>query len=143
MKLKCICNRSNLFHCTNLYHEYVMTSAGDELILFVGACMMLCLGILMTIAVTAHQYCCRAVLTQSQGLFSSWCCPASEVPGVAQGAVRGHSQELTQTGQRDVPHHMASCSAITGRVKEEENIWSDSVCLPKQLLHMMSPAFWE
>lgn len=32
------------------------------------------------------------MLTQSQGLSSSWCCPASKEAGDTQGAGRGYSQ---------------------------------------------------
>ena len=41
--------------------------------------------------------------------------------------------QLTQVGQRDIPYHMASCSAMTAGAKKEEggvvwcHIWSDSL----------------
>lgn len=42
--------------------------------------------------------------------------------------------QLTQAGQRDVPHHVPSCSTIKPGVKEEEEgyVPGDGVCLPKK-----------
>ena len=44
----------------------------------------------------------------SQGFFS-FSCPASKKAGGAQKVGRGHPGELTQTGQRNTPYHIASC----------------------------------
>lgn len=61
----------------------------------------------------------------------------------APGAGGAQPGQLTQTGQRDVPYHMATCSAIKAVVKEQEggDNGSDGVCLPKKSLHVLSPAF--
>lgn len=53
--------------------------------------------------------------------------------------------QLTQTEQRDISYHKASCSAIKARVKEEwGDIWRDSVCLLKKPLCTIGLALgWE
>jgi len=53
--------------------------------------------------------------------------------------------QLTPTDQRDIPYHVTPCSAIKeGRKKEDgEDVRSDVLCLPKQPLHVMGPAFLE
>lgn len=68
--------------------------------------MMLCFGFMMKIGVVTWGCfsCCRAELAQSQGLFCSWCCLASE---------------LAQAAPRDVLHRVAPCSAIASGGKEE------------------------
>lgn len=57
--------------------------------------MMHCFGFLMKTVVIRHRCfgCCRAVLAESQGLFSSSRSPASEEAAGAPGAGRGHSQD--------------------------------------------------
>lgn len=53
--------------------------------------------------------------------------------------------QLTQDDQRDIPDHMALCSAIKtgGKKMEAGDIGNDGVCLLKKQLHVMSPAFLE
>lgn len=64
-----------------------------ELIFFVNAHVVLYFGFLMERVVIAYWYfgCCRAVLTQTQKLFSLLLCPATGELGV-QKELRGHSQ---------------------------------------------------
>jgi len=38
----------------------------------------------------------------------------------AQGAERTETGQLTQTAQRNVPYHMAQCSAIKAGARKEE-----------------------
>lgn len=49
------------------------------------------------------------MLTQSQGLSSSWCCPASKEAGDTQGAGRGYSQgswsRLAKGMSHTIGHH--------------------------------------
>lgn len=53
-----------------------------------------------------------------------------------------NSGKGTQSQHRDIPIHIALCSAVRGGGKEEgEDTHSDSVCLPKKSLRAMSPAF--
>lgn len=48
-------------------------------------------------------FCCTAVLTQRQGLFSSSCCPTSEEAGGARSWEGTEPGQLTQLDQRDIP----------------------------------------
>lgn len=47
-------------------------------------------------------------------------------------------EQLTQTGQRDVPYHVLSKSWAKGG---RRNIQNDCICLPEKQLREMSPAF--
>jgi len=59
--------------------------------------------------------CCKAVLTQSQGLFSFSHHPASEELEVHK-KLRGD----TPIDQRDIPYHVVSCSSIKYGVKKRK-----------------------
>lgn len=62
-----------------------------------------------------------------------------------KGAGRGHSEwrgQLAPTVQRDIPHHMASCSAYKAEERgKEKDVQSDDICLPKTPIHVVEPGF--
>ena len=73
--------------------SFVLVLAGIELIFFIVASTGLCFGFVLK-TVLIIQGCfhyCRAVLTQSQGLFCFSPHPTSEKAGGAQEVGRGHS----------------------------------------------------
>jgi len=97
-----------------------MALAGIRLIFFVEAYIMLCYGFLIKIVGLAHQWlsCCREVLTQSQGLLCSLCCPASKELGLHKklGGDRARTSDPSPTKGFS---HMTSCSAIKARLKKK------------------------
>lgn len=103
--------------------HFVMILAGIELIFFVEAHTMLCLRFFMKVVVIKHQCfsCCRAVLSQSQRLFSFSCCPFSKEAGGCTRSLEGtQPRQVTQTDKGNIAYHTISCSAINVGVKEEE-----------------------
>lgn len=53
-------------------------------------------------------------------------------------------RQLAQTDQRNKSYHMTSCLVIKARVKKEKgSVWSFGIFLPKEFLHVMSPALLE
>lgn len=103
---------------------------------------MLCLFVFMKIVGINQQYfsCCKAVLRQSQGLFSF-----SHHHGSEELEVHKKLRGVTPVDQRDIPYHVVSCSSIKYGVNKEEgwDVWSNGVCIPKKPLRLMSPAFLE
>lgn len=71
--------------------------------------------------------------------------PRAALPTRGRGCQAAGRGQLTQTEERDVPYHTASWTAIKARGMKEEGMdfQRDGVCLPKKLLHVMSPAFLE
>ena len=83
----------------------VLISAGIELIFFLVAGTVLCFGFRMRIMLITHRCfsCCWAVLTLVKDFSASHALPARSWEGAQPG-------QLTQTGQRDIPYHVTSCS---------------------------------
>lgn len=106
------------------FHSTIMMLAGTELVFFVEAHTMLCFGLLMKTAVTAHG--CSAVAEQLA---------QRSLPQELEGTQPG---QLAQAAQRDVSHCPASCSVMTAGAKEEEG--GDTICLPKKSPCVRSPA---
>lgn len=126
----------NLQHChfKVSFSNGVLVSAGIKLVFFPVATMVLCSGFKVWIMLITQQRCscCWTVLTSSPVLFGFLYCPARKELGV-----QNEPGQLTQNDQRDIPHHMASCSARGGR-----HMWSDTICLSNKLLPVISLTFW-
>ena len=77
--------------------------------------------LLRTVVMTCWRFsCCRAVLTQSQGLSSLSCCPASR--GCSRSWEGTEPGQLTHSAKRDVPRRLASCSSIKAGLKKQEGV---------------------
>lgn len=55
--------------------------------------------------------------------------------GMLQPRLRGH----TPTEQRDITDYVTWCSAIKLMRRKRGNVWSNEICLPKSLFHVMEP----
>lgn len=101
-------------------NRHVVVFTGIELIVFIDAFVELCFRIWMKIVTIAHGCfsCCRAVFTPSQGPSSSLCCPASEGAEGAPGAGGDPAGPGCPKGW-DIPHYLASSSAVTAGAKKE------------------------
>lgn len=71
----------------------VLVLARIEFIFFPAAAMVLCFGFRITLITHQCFSCCRARLSQSQGHFIFWCCPAHKVVEGAQEAGKEKSQD--------------------------------------------------
>ena len=92
--------------------------------------------------------CCRAVVTQCQGIFSSSHCPASWGWACTKSWERTEPGQLTQTGQSCIWYHvmLSAIKAVWREVERsgvEEMYGYDGVYLPKQPLSVKSSAFWK
>lgn len=113
-----------------------MDLAGIKLL--VEAHMMPCLGFLVKTVTMTH--CCSAVAKQCLHRTKDISAPCTALP--ARGC--GQSAQLTQTGQRHIPFHMALCSAARAGVREEKwgTFGAMAFVWPRNH-YMWSPAFLE
>lgn len=86
-------------HWENILRHFVLVLTGIELIFSIVPGTLLCSGFRMTTILITHWYfsCWQAVFTLKEGLFS--------VPCPAKGQAQETGEQLTWTGQREIPHH--------------------------------------
>lgn len=98
-----------------------MVLAGIEQIFSEEASMMLGFGYWMKIVVTAVML---VVAVQCIHIVKVFYISDIALPVRSWGCTscwkRTQPEQLNRTGQKDIPYHMASCSAIKAGVKEEE-----------------------
>lgn len=104
--------------------------------------MRLCFGFLMKTVVVRH-YDYRAILAQSQGHFSSSCCPASkdlEWNRELKGDI-ARTVDRDWPKKKDIPYHTMSCSAIKLAERRRKNAMYDVLASSQEAVTHGEPCF--
>lgn len=86
-------------------------------------------------------YLLQSRAAENQGILCFLCFPASEELEMHKELGGNRNRTVVLDSPKWFPYEMASYSAVKPEIKKKEGgeVWTVSICLPKELLYVMSP----